>query len=97
MQVTVAFWQQGADGEWNSALLQAIGSEGLKPGATTEPIVARNPNAYNAEGGRQDLFTNSIYKDVIAKVFASQRGNIYKLGEFKLDRVILPHVRAPAK
>jgi hypothetical protein len=92
LQLTVAFWQEGADGEWNSVLIRGIGAEGLKAGQSTEPLVARNPNAYTPEGGRQDLFTNSMYKDVVAKVFASQRGAITKLGEFKLDRVILPHM-----
>ena len=93
VQITVAFWQDGEDGEWNSVLLQGIGKDGLKPGETTEPLVARNPNAYTPEGGRQDLFTNSIYKDVTAKVFAGQAGNIMKLGEYKLDRIILPHLK----
>jgi len=91
--VTVAFWQDGADGEWNSVVVQGITSAGLKPGASTEPLVARNPNAYTPEGGRQDLFTNSSYKDVTAKVFASQAGNIMKLGEYKIDRMILPHAQ----
>jgi hypothetical protein len=93
VQVTVAFWQDGTDGEWNSVVIRGIGSDGLKPGASTEPLVARNPNAYTPEGGRQDLFTNSIYKDVTAKVFASQAGNIMKLGEYKIDRTILPHAQ----
>ena len=92
VQVTVAFWQDGQDGEWNSVLVRAIGSEGLKPGASTEPLVARNPTAYMAEGGRQDLFTNHEYRDVTAKVFASQAGNIFRLGEYKVDRTILPHL-----
>jgi len=93
VQLTVAFWRDGEDGEWNSVLVKGIGSEGLRPGASTEPVVARNPNAYTPEGGRQDLFTNSIYKDVTAKIFASQAGNIVKLGEYKLDRTILPHLK----
>jgi hypothetical protein len=93
VQLTVAFWQVGVDGEWNSVLVQAITGDGLKPGASTDPLVARNPNAYTPEGGRQDLFTNSVYKDVIAKVFASQAGNIVKLGEYPIDRVILPRLK----
>ena len=93
VQLTVAFWQDGQDGEWNSVLVRAIGSEGLKPGASTEPLTARNPNAYTPEGGRQDLFANSGFKDVTAKVFASQAGNIMKLGEYKIDRIILPHLK----
>lgn len=93
VQLTVAFWRDDQDAEWNSVLVRGIGSDGLKPGVSTEPLVARNPNAYTPEGGRQDLFTNSIYKDVTAKVFASQAGNIVKLGEYKIDRIILPHVK----
>jgi hypothetical protein len=93
VQLNVAFWQVGEEGAWNEVLVRGIGSEGLKPGASTDLIVARNPNAYTAEGGRQDLFVNPVFKDVIAKVFASQAGNIFKLGEYKVDRVILPHLK----
>ena len=93
VKVNVAFWQDGQDGEWNSVLFQGIGAEGLKPGASTNPLVARNPNAYTPEGGRQDLFTNSVYKDVTAKVFVTQAGKITKLGEYKIDRTILPHLQ----
>jgi hypothetical protein len=93
VQIQVSFWRDGEDGEWNSVLVRGIGSENLKPGATTEPIVARNPNAYTPEGGRQDLFANSMFKEVTARVFATQAGNIVKLGEYKIDHTILPRMQ----
>jgi len=93
VQVTVAFWRDGDDGEWNSVVIRGIGSAGLKPGESTEQLLARNPNGYTPEGGRPDLFTNSVFKDVTAKIFASQAGNIVKLGEVRIERTILPHVQ----
>jgi hypothetical protein len=91
VQVTVAFWKDGDDGEWDSVLVQGVTADGLAPGATTPPLLARNPAGYTLEGARADFFNHSMFKDVTAKLFASQGGSIVKIGEFKLDHRILPH------
>lgn len=93
VQVTVAYWQDGADGEWDSIVAQGVRAEGLAPGASTESLLARAPNVgFRLEGPRQTLFGHSMFKDVTARVFASQAGKIHKLGEFKIERTIIPHV-----
>jgi hypothetical protein len=92
VQATVAFWKEGEDGEWDSAVIQAVHAAGLAAGASTESIVARGNSGYRLEGARRDLFSHSGFKDVTAKLFASQAGKIYPLGEFKLERVIIPHL-----
>ncbi len=97
-QLTVAFWQDGADTDWDSVILQGIGSDGLAAGASTGEIVARCPHGYTLDEARDKLFTHSLFQDVTVKFFASRAGTIWPLGEHKLDRVILPHVasdRAP--
>lgn len=91
VQLSIAFWPVGADGEKDSVLVQGIGGGGLKPGASTEPLLARSTVGFTVEGARADMFDNSLYVDWTAKVFASQAGNIYRLGEFKIDRRIVPH------
>ena len=93
IQLTVAFWRDGDDGEWDSHIIRAIRGEGLAVGASTEPIVARSPNVgFKLEGARADFFNHSAFTDVEARLFASQAGNIYPLGTFKIDRVIIPHM-----
>lgn len=92
-QVTVAFWKEGEDGEWDSHLMQAIRSGGLAGGTTTESLVARTPNVgFRLEGPRAGLFDHSSFKDVTARVFAKQGGNIFTLGRWKIDRVVIPNM-----
>lgn len=94
VQITVAFWQDGADGEWDSLVLQGIRAEGLKPGATTDSLVARAPNVgYRLEGPRNTLFSHGQFRDVTAKLFATQAGRIVPIGQFKLERTIIPNLR----
>src|SRR3954469_18644416 len=37
VQLTVSFWRQGEDGEWDSVVVQGIHAAGLAAGAKTEP------------------------------------------------------------
>src|SRR5437870_10755540 len=50
VQVSVSFWPVGADGEKDSVLVQGIGGGGLKPGASTEPLLARSTVGFTVEG-----------------------------------------------
>lgn len=91
VQLMVSYWCEGKDGEWDSVLVRGIGSTALAPGASTDPIVVRATVAYTPEGGRADLFINSLFKDTTAKIFALRSGDIVPMGQFKLDRRILQH------
>jgi len=94
VQASVAFWPIGADGEKDSVLVQAIGASGLAAGRSTDSLMARSTVGFTVEGARADMFTNSQYVDWVAKIFASQHGTIYRLGEIKIDRRIIPHVES---
>ena len=91
VQLTLTFWQDGADGELDSLQVTGIGSDALASGASTDPIVARAKVGYSLEGSRADFFTHSLFKDLTAKMFAARGGLWYKLGEFRLERKIIPH------
>ena len=92
VQVTAAFWKKGEDGDWQSVVLQGIHAGGLAPGASTESLTARSDVGYRIEGPRADLFTHSQFKDVTAKMFASQGGAIVALGNHDLEHTIIPHI-----
>ncbi len=92
VQVTVAFWRDGEDGEWDSTVLQGVHAEGLAAGATTDSLLARCNVGYKLEGARADFFSHSSFQSVTAKLFASQAGKIFPIGQFKLDQVIIPHL-----
>ncbi len=93
VQVTAAYWRQGEDGEWDSVVLQGIHGQGLAGGATTESLLARAKVAYTLEGARADFFNHHLFQDVTAKLFASQAGRIVPIAQYKLDRVIIPHLQ----
>jgi hypothetical protein len=90
VQLNVAFWKEGADGMTDEVILQAISSTKLEPGASTEPIRARSPVGYTTEGARADLFAHSLFKDMTARFFAKRGGSLFKMGEFKIERVLIP-------
>jgi hypothetical protein len=89
VQLTVAFWEDGADGESNSKLVRGIGDDGLAPGNETQPIVVHNDNGYNLQGARADLFTHSGFKDWTVKLFAKRGGRIIPIGEHKVERRLI--------
>lgn len=96
VEIDTAFWQDGADGENESVLVRAIGGEPLAAGASTEPLTVRAPHGYRLEGARSDFFVNSRFKDFTIKLFGKRGGRIFRLGEYKVERRIIPQSqRAP--
>ncbi len=94
IRVTVSFWFAGdADGENDSIVLPGL-EHALAPGEETIAITARAPHGFRLEGARADFFQHSMFKDMTAKVFVQRRGTIYPLGEFPIDRQIIPHASA---
>jgi hypothetical protein len=90
VQMTIAFWMDGADGMMEEVLKQGIGSEGVAPGADSEPIKARSPVGYTYAGPRAEALTNPKFVDVTARVFAKRGGKIFKMGEYKIERKLIP-------
>jgi len=90
IQLTVSFWQEGADGEQDSAEVKGVGAQAIPPNASGDPILVRSTVGYTTEGPRADIFTNPKYKDWLVKVFAKRSGKIVPIGELKIDRRIIP-------
>jgi|KBSMisStandDraft_5_1062788.scaffolds.fasta_scaffold323395_2 hypothetical protein len=94
LELTVAFWQEGADGEMDSVLVQRIGNDTIPANGASDPVTVRGTVGYRLEEARADLFTHSLFKDVTAKIFARRGGRIYPIGSVKLDHQIIPHVKS---
>jgi hypothetical protein len=90
--LTVVFWRDGDDGEWDSKLVTGIDEHALAPGASTEPILVRLPVGYNQPGPLNEIFENSQFKDATVRIFARRSGHIVPIGEFPIERRIIPHV-----
>ena len=92
VDLVVAFWEVGADGEQDSKQIRGIEKTALEPGATSETITVRASVGYTHPGPRADMFTNSLYKGFIAKIFAKRSGKTTRLGEFPIEARLLPAV-----
>jgi hypothetical protein len=90
MSLLVSFWPQGADGELDSKEVVGIGSEALPAGQSAGPILVRSDIGYKTPGARAELFNHSLFKDFVVKVFAKRGGKFTPLGEFTVERRIIP-------
>lgn len=90
IQLMGSFWKAGEDGEWSSVNVYAVSTEGLPPGGSTAPITVKSDTAFNVEGARASLFSDHRFVDITLRLFAKRGGGLYRLGEYKIDRVILP-------
>jgi hypothetical protein len=93
IEIDAAFWAEGQDGEMDSVSIRAL-ANGLAPGAATEPLTIRSKIGFTLSGTRDDFFGHSRFKDVTARMFAKRSGRIFPLGEFKMERRIIPHAGA---
>jgi hypothetical protein len=91
VQLTVAFWMEGKDGELDSLQVTGIGSTAVPPGQSTDSITVRSTFGYTLQQPRAELFTHGDFKDWTVKMFARRSGRIYAIGEFKVDRRFIPH------
>jgi hypothetical protein len=90
VQMTVSFWPSGADGELDSREVPGIGANEVAPGAVSDPILVRSEVGYTIEQPRAELFTHSQFVDFTVKLFAKRGGKIVPVGEFTIDRRIIP-------
>lgn len=95
VQLLVSFWPQGADGELDSKQVTGIGADALAPGASTDPILVRSETGYTLEQPKDELFMHSEFKDFSVKLFARRDGQLVPLGEFPIERRIIPSTTQP--
>ena len=93
VQLSVAFWQEGADGEWDSKQVTGIGGTPVGAGYSTEPITVRASVGHTTDAPRAEMFAHSAFKDVVVKLFAKRGGRIFPIGQFKVERRIIPHMK----
>ena len=56
--------------EWGNSLLNAAGSEGLAPGATTPALTFKSPLGYTGTDPRADMLKNAQFVDAMVKLVA---------------------------
>lgn len=92
VMLLVSFWESGATDESDSKTITGIGPDSLGPGASTQPILVRSDVGYTLESPqtKDDLFMHGRFKDFSVRLFARRSGRLISLGEFPIDRRIIP-------
>jgi hypothetical protein len=96
VQLTVSFWMQGDDGEYDGREVSGIGDVAVPPGGSTEPILVRANHGYTLEQPRAELFTHSGFRDVTGRVIAKRDGRLVRIAEVQIDRRLIPHAAQSA-
>lgn len=78
------------DKEWGTTWVYGITSEGLKPGATTPPLVLRGDRAYLGLEPRLQMLQNRSFQDAIVDLMAKYDAQQWtRLGTFPITRQLL--------
>lgn len=91
LQVQALFRRVGETEEWGSGFLTAVGSQGLAPGATTQPITMRSERGYTgSDQSRQEMLQNSHFVDATVELQAKYTSTQWaRLGTFPVTRQVI--------
>jgi hypothetical protein len=91
LQVNVLFRRVTENTEWGSGFLTVAGSQGLAPGATSEPITIKSQLGYTgSDQSRQEMLQNSQFVDAKVELFAKYGSTQWvKVGAFPITRQLM--------
>lgn len=80
----------GEDREWGSALVRAVGREGVVPGDGLGPFTMESSLGYTGEQALAEMLDHRDFVDVKIELFVKHRADQWaKLGEFPIERRLL--------
>lgn len=90
LQANILFHRVDSAEEWGNAFLKIAGSEGLAPGATSEPQTVRSDLGYTGSDARAEMLKNSQFVDAKVRILAKSGSNYWQqLGEYQIERRLL--------
>jgi hypothetical protein len=90
LQANIIFRRQGEDEEWGNGFVRVAGSEGLAPGATSQPVTVNSQLGYTGTEARQEMLQNSQFRDARVQVFAKYASTQWTLvKEFPIERRLI--------
>jgi hypothetical protein len=91
IQVNVLFKRINDPAEWGSGFLAVVGSKGLQPGETTDPVLIKSNLGYTgSDQTRQEMLKNSHFVDAKAEFSAKYGSTQWKrLAEFPITRMLM--------
>ena len=76
--------------EWGSALVRAVGREGVEAGDAVGPFTMESHLGYTGQQPRDEMLRHRDFVDVKVELFVKHRAEQWaKLGEFPIDRQLL--------
>lgn len=90
VQLNTVFRRVGEKDEWGSRYLPVVGTEGLKPGATTPTVDLKSHLGYTGTESRQEMLNNAEFVDAKVDLFAKY-GSVQwvKVGEHPIARRLI--------
>jgi hypothetical protein len=91
LQVNALFRRVTDKDEWGNGFLTAAGSNGLAPGAETQPLTIRSPLGYTgSDQSRQEMLSNSHFVDAKVELFAKYGSAQWKrVAEYPIKRALI--------
>jgi hypothetical protein len=91
LQINGLFRRVNEKDEWGSGYVQAAGSEGLAPGATTPTLTMTSPLGYTGtDQSRQQMLQNSHFVDAKVELSGKYGSTQWvRLGDFPITRVLI--------
>lgn len=91
LQVNALFRRVNEKDEWGSGFLTVAGSDGLKPGVTTDTLTITSQLGYTGTEPRLEMLKNTHFIDATVDLFAKYGSTQWaKLGEYPITRRLLP-------
>lgn len=90
LQANVVFRRVTEEKEWGAMFVRVTGSEGLAPGAASQPQTVRSPLGYTGTESRQQMLANAQFVDARAEVFVKYGSTQWQLvGAFPVPRTLM--------
>lgn len=91
LQINALFRRVTENTEWGSGFLTVAGSQGLAPGATSDPITIKSLLGYTgSDQSRQEMLQNTQFVDAKIELFAKYGSTQWvKVGAFPITRQLM--------
>jgi hypothetical protein len=90
VQLNAIFRRVGEPEAWGEHFVRAVGSDGLAPGSTGEPLVLRSNLGYTGTQARIQMLQNREFVDARVEIFGKQGSRTWvKMAEYTIDRQLL--------
>src|SRR5437764_12456127 len=91
LQINALFRRVSENSEWGSGFLTVAGSQGLGPGATSDPVTIKSQLGYTgSDQSRQEMLQNTHFVDAKVELFGKYGSTQWVLlGSYPITRQLL--------